>query len=107
MVAKIWKCPAGIQMQTGSKLRLKNGYTPKNKATVYKHILAMHVPDMIREATNIKQFSCQAIEKLNSDAKSMFLSSNKHDSTKAIVLKKEHLSVSTERHPNDYCFMYS
>ena len=75
-----------------------------------------------------------AIEKLNSDAKSMFLSSNKHDSTKAIVLKKEHLSVSTERRrrrytrregkrmvismnpyhtlvstadPNDYCFMYS
>ena len=45
--------------ELNSKYRLKNGYTPKNKATVYKHILAMHVPDMIGEATNIKQFSCQ------------------------------------------------
>ena len=72
-------------MQTGSKLRLalevnimpmikiqaeewiqsflsleskEQGYQRSN-VTVYKHILAKHVPDMIREDTNIKQFSCQ------------------------------------------------
>ena len=31
----------------------------KSKVTPYMHVLATHVPDMIRQHRNIKQFSCQ------------------------------------------------
>ncbi|XP_065920008.1 uncharacterized protein [Dysidea avara] len=54
--------------------------------TPYIHILTYHVPHLIRMYGNIKQFSCQAVEKKNDICKSIyFKSSNKWDAPKDIV----------------------
>ncbi|XP_065903646.1 uncharacterized protein [Dysidea avara] len=54
--------------------------------TPYMHILTYHVPHLIRMYGNIKQFSCQAVEKKNDICKSIyFKSSNKWDAPKDIV----------------------
>ncbi|KAL5484383.1 hypothetical protein EMCRGX_G020864 [Ephydatia muelleri] len=51
----------------------------KDRVTPYMHIMAMHMPHMIRLHGNIKQFSCQGVEKLNDIAKRSYHSSCKRD----------------------------
>ncbi|XP_065887713.1 uncharacterized protein [Dysidea avara] len=69
-----------------TKLRSLNaGYRPKY-ITPYMHVMMYHAPHFIRMYGNLKQFTCQAIEKKNDVCKSIyFKSSNKLNPTVDIV----------------------
>ena len=71
------------------------------------HVMAVHVPQMIRRHGNIKQFSCQGenialpydntshnltgVEKLNDVAKHSYFSSCKWDPTEEIMLTEQRI----------------
>lgn len=92
------------------------GYQRRN-ITPYMHILVYHVPQMIRNNGNIKQFSGQGepylnydslgfsvyrtfycffpttgVEKNNDDSKRNYFSSNKWDAPKEILISEERIS---------------
>eukprot|EP00731_Ephydatia_muelleri_P007579 Em0003g1827a len=71
---------------------VSQGYQ-KASVTPYMHIMAVHVPEMIALYGNIKQFSCQGVEKLNDIAKCSYFSSSKWDPAQEILLTEQRMSA--------------
>ena len=89
-----------------------DGYKPDN-VTPYMHIMALHMPEVIRRHKNLYRFSCQGIdslicavksllgffknigtEKKNDNAKKVFFrSSNKWDAARDILVHEYRLNI--------------
>eukprot|EP00731_Ephydatia_muelleri_P019837 Em0012g662a len=65
----------------------------KANVTPYMHIMAVHVLEMIALYSNIRQFSCQGVEKLNDIAKCSYFSSSKWDPAQEILFTEQRMSA--------------
>ncbi|KAL5502848.1 hypothetical protein EMCRGX_G009684 [Ephydatia muelleri] len=74
-------------------LRIKSDGHQKKFVTPYFHVMVYHVPDAIRQFGNIKQFSCQGVEKHNDDSKRNYFSSNRWDAPAEIMLAEHRLEL--------------
>eukprot|EP00731_Ephydatia_muelleri_P010769 Em0005g1355a len=74
-------------------LRIKSDGHQKKFVTPYFHVMVYHVPDAIRQYGNIKQFSCQGVEKHNDDSKRNYFSSNRWDAPAEIMLAEHRLEL--------------
>ncbi|KAL5468683.1 hypothetical protein EMCRGX_G029790 [Ephydatia muelleri] len=74
-------------------LRIKSDGHQKKFVTPYSHVMVYHVPDAIRQFGNIKQFSCQGVEKHNDDSKRNYFSSNRWDAPAEIMLAEHRLEL--------------
>ncbi|KAL5471209.1 hypothetical protein EMCRGX_G029300 [Ephydatia muelleri] len=66
-------------------LSIKEEGHQKKYVTPYTHAMVYHVPNIIRQYGNLKQFSCQGVEKHNDDAKRNYFSSNRWDAPADIM----------------------
>eukprot|EP00731_Ephydatia_muelleri_P017394 Em0010g492a len=74
-------------------LRIKSDGHQKKFVTPYFHVMVYHVPDAIRQFGNIKQFSCQGVEKHKDDSKRNYFSSNHWDAPAEIMLAEHRLEL--------------
>ncbi|KAL5508868.1 hypothetical protein EMCRGX_G004128 [Ephydatia muelleri] len=74
-------------------LRIKSDGHQKKFVTPYFHVMVYHVPDAIRQFGNIKQFSCQGVEKHKDDSKRNYFSSNRWDAPAEIMLAEHRLEL--------------
>eukprot|EP00731_Ephydatia_muelleri_P028687 Em0020g331a len=88
-VVQLWKAKRWIQLF----LRIKSDGHQKKFVTPYFHVMVYHVPDAIRQYGNIKQFSCQGVEKHNDDSKRNYFSSNRWDAPAEIMLAEHRLEL--------------
>ena len=63
----------------------------KANVTPYIHIMAAHVPHQMRRFGGVLRFSGQGVEKNNDDARRNFLSSNRWDAPKEVLLAEHRL----------------
>ncbi|KAL5515439.1 hypothetical protein EMCRGX_G000603 [Ephydatia muelleri] len=74
-------------------LRIKSDGHQKKFVTPYFHVMVYHVPDAIRQFGNMKQFSCQGVEKHKDDSKRNYFSSNHWDAPAEIMLAEHRLEL--------------
>eukprot|EP00731_Ephydatia_muelleri_P008951 Em0004g1289a len=74
-------------------LRIKSDGHQKKFVTTYFHVMVYHVPDAIRQFGNMKQFSCQGVEKHKDDSKRNYFSSNHWDAPAEIMLAEHRLEL--------------
>uniref|UniRef100_A0A1X7V217 Uncharacterized protein n=1 Tax=Amphimedon queenslandica TaxID=400682 RepID=A0A1X7V217_AMPQE len=63
----------------------------KANVTPYMHIMAYHVPLLMRRHKGIKRFTGQGVEKNNDLAKKLYFSSNHQDAARDILLTEGHI----------------
>ncbi len=61
--------------------------------TPYIHIMVMHMPDQMRSLGGLLRFSGQGVKKNNDDARRNFLSSNRWDAPKEVLLAEHRLDL--------------
>ncbi|KAL5491239.1 hypothetical protein EMCRGX_G016487 [Ephydatia muelleri] len=77
-------------------LSIKEEGHQKKYVTPYMHAMVYHVPNIIRQYGNLKQFLCQGVEKHNDDAKRNYFSSNRWDAPADIMMTEYRLEVLQE-----------
>ena len=65
----------------------------KANVTPYIHIMVTHIPDQMRSLGGLARFSGQGVEKNNDDARRNFLSSNRWDAPKEVLLAEHRLDL--------------
>ena len=74
-------------------LRIKSDGHQRKFVTPYMHAMVYHIPYAIRQYGNIKQFSCQGVEKHNDDSKRNYFSSNRWDAPGEIMMAEHRLEL--------------